>query len=209
MGPFQTKYALRKNIRYAWLFRPDLNYRPNNECLGAKTIMNTTKSWIACLVLGSVFLTSAAIAQIYAGPPRPGSPLVSYQAVTQKYGVKWSRNSSQVHTGVDLAVPKGNGVFSIKNGEVVKTGSLGGSDGNYIIVKNSDGSFSGYLHVVLKAKKGQTIVRGEQIGTVYKDHLHLNLCKQMDGCQHGAFPNPTYKDMPVKKLSMYYRKPSY
>jgi murein DD-endopeptidase MepM/ murein hydrolase activator NlpD len=143
---------------------------------------------------------------LYQGPPNPGSPLVSYQAVTQEFGVPWSANPAQVHTGVDLATPKGNLVYAVKDSEIVKVGSLGGDWGQYIIAENQDGTYSGYLHVVPYESSGN-VVRGEPIGTIYKDHLHFNSCKQLAGCQHGAFPSPTYPNMAVSEVTKYYTKP--
>lgn len=146
-------------------------------------------------------------AQIYSGPPKPGSPLVSY-TISQGFGVDWSRNSAQAHTGIDLATPKGNRVFAVKDGVVYRIGNLGGDDGGYAVVFNRDGTSSGYLHMNVSVSKDQTIKRGQVLGTVYKDHLHLNQCKQADGCQHGAFPNPTFPNQPKSNVTKYYVRPS-
>lgn len=159
--------------------------------------------------LGIASLGFAAIAgaQIYQGPNKAGHPLINF-VVTQGFGDLWSENSKLLHTGVDLAAPKGNFVFAVKGGKVVKTGSLGSSSsgmnwGQYVIVQNDDGTASGYLHVAPLVTKGAVSV-GDRIGTVYRDHLHLNLCRSAKGCQHGAFPNPTF---PSGSLRDYYRRP--
>ncbi|RDV05960.1 M23 family peptidase [Sphingorhabdus pulchriflava] len=153
------------------------------------------------------FLASTATAQIYNGPVKLGSPLVSYKAITQEFGVDWSRNPELVHTGVDLALAAGNKVFSMKDGVVYKVGNLGGSDGDYVVVFNRDGTSNGYLHLNVSVKSGQRVDRGQIIGTVYSNHLHLNQCKQSDGCQHGAFPNKTFKGQSRDKFNEYYVRP--
>ena len=148
-----------------------------------------------------------ANAQVYNGPVRPGDPLISYEAITQGFGVDWSRNPTQSHTGLDLATSRGNKVFSVKEGVVYRVGSLGGDDGQYVVIFNRDGTSSGYLHVNPMVNKDQRVAQGQEIGTIYRDHLHLNQCKQADGCQHGAFPNPTFKNHPKDNVSKYYVKP--
>jgi murein DD-endopeptidase MepM/ murein hydrolase activator NlpD len=166
--------------------------------------VSRSQTWV---LLSLLALSSATAAQIYAGPPKPGKPLAGYERLSQGFGEVWSRNSTQVHTGLDLVVAKGNRVFSIKKGIVYKTGNLGGTDGDYVVVFNSDGTSNGYLHINISVKKGDAISAGQVVGTVYKDHLHFNQCKQADGCQHGAFPNPTFLNQPTSNMTKYYVKP--
>ena len=159
------------------------------------------------IIVVVAFAASAAGAQIYNGPVRPGSPLISYEAITQGFGDDWSRNPAQAHTGIDLATPRGNRVFSVKEGVVYRVGNLGADDGGYVVIFNRDGTSNGYLHVNASVRRNQRIERGQEIGTIYKDHLHLNQCKQADGCQHGAFPNPTYPNQPKNNVTNYYVRP--
>ena len=131
-------------------------------------------------------------------------------AVTQKYGVPWSENPAQLHTGVDISAKRGQAVYSVADGVVYSIGSLGrskdGEDwGGYVVVQNRDGSANGYLHLNQSVAKGQKISAGQQVGTIYNNHLHFNQCSSANGCQHGAFPNPTY---PKGDLKNYYQSPS-
>lgn len=156
---------------------------------------------------GLIFCASGLGAQIVQGPVKLGSPLVSFQPPTQEFGVDWIRNTAQAHTGIDLAAPKGSKVYSVKEGVVYKVGDLGGSDGGYVVVFNRDGTTNGYLHVNAAVSRRQRVAIGQEIGTIFKDHLHLNQCKQADGCQHGAFPNPTFPNQPKANLTKYYVRP--
>ena len=118
--------------------------------------------------------------------------------------VDWSQNSSQAHTGIDLSAARGNRVFSVKQGVVYKVGSLGGKWGRYVVIFNRDGTSNGYLHVDPEVVEGARVQRGQEIGTIYRDHLHLNQCKSADGCQHGAFPNPTFPTGSKSDVGKYY-----
>ena len=68
---------------------------------------------IRSVIVISIFVASAASAQIYNGAVKLGSPLISFEAITQEFGVDWSRNRAKAHTGIDLATPLGNRVFSV------------------------------------------------------------------------------------------------
>ncbi|MDH7973335.1 M23 family metallopeptidase [Sphingomonas sp. AR_OL41] len=138
--------------------------------------------------------------------------------LTQDYGVRWSDNASQLHTGLDLAAPKGAAVYAVKSGQITKQGSLGYSKvsgenwGNYIVINNDDGTASGYLHVEpTKSFVNNRVNAGDQIAVVYKNHLHLNYCPSVTGCQHGAFPNDTFPTSSYKAtttdLARFYYRP--
>ena len=92
------------------------------------------------VIVIAIFVASAAGAQIYNGAVKLGSPLISFEAITQEFGVDWSRNRAKAHTGIDLATPGGNRVFSVKEGVVYRVGNLGGDDGGYVVVFNRDGT---------------------------------------------------------------------
>lgn len=168
--------------------------------------MRTRWSGILVGALVSAGVTSVA-AQIYQGPLRPGQPLVVIQRISQEFAVDWSRNSAQSHTGLDLVAPKGSRVFSVKEGVVYKVGNLGGTDGQYVVVFNRDGTSNGYLHLNSSVGEKQRVSVAQELGTVYRDHLHLNQCKQANGCQHGAFPNPTFPGESKKDVTKYYVRP--
>jgi murein DD-endopeptidase MepM/ murein hydrolase activator NlpD len=164
------------------------------------------------LLICAGFIASTTIAQVYTGPVRFGDPLIRHNGISQKFGVDWSENQAQAHTGIDMATPRGNRVLSIKEGKVQKVGDLGkdkhGEEyGSYVVIINTDQTINGYLHVNPSVRENQKVEIGQEIGTVFKDHLHLNQCKQADGCQHGAFPNRTFPKQPKRNISKYYADP--
>lgn len=137
------------------------------------------------------------------GNPAPRNPLGpnGTGVVTQTYGQPWSANSSELHTGLDIAAPAGAPVAATVSGKVTAIGWLGCKDGtsncsrtsaqswgNYVVIQDQNGQAQGYLHVVQDSnlKIGDTINAGTVVGTVFENHLHYNECKAAAGCQHGA-----------------------
>jgi hypothetical protein len=114
--------------------------------------------------------------------------------ITQRYGQPWSANSEKLHTGADIAANRGAPVYATSPGTVYHIGSLGknsstGEDwGNYVVVRRPDGTAAGYLHVdkASDLKKGDAVVPGQVIGTVFRNHVHYNNCRNPDICQIGA-----------------------
>jgi murein DD-endopeptidase MepM/ murein hydrolase activator NlpD len=155
-----------------------------------------------------IFLSAASTPQ----KPKPGYPLVS-GSITQGYGVPWSEDTTKLHTGLDISAKKDTQVFAMKSGVVKNRGWLGKSNtgidwGYYLVVRNDDGSFSGYLHIKIQKSYADNarIEAGDTIGTVFRDHLHVNDCRQIAGCEYAAFPNPTFTEK-FGSFGKFYLKP--
>lgn len=120
--------------------------------------------------------------------------------ITQPFGVPWSEKCWKTHTGVDIASKKGTAVPSMSQGEIVKVVPLGGDWGYAVVVREKDGAAKGYLHVNPVAKPGP-VSTGDTIGTVWKDHLHYNVCTRVEYCWRGALPtavvDPEYPRDPL------------
>ena len=87
------------------------------------------------------------------------------------------------HNGIDLAGPRGSGIFSVAKGEVIFTGRKGGY-GRVVEIQHIDGYVSRYAHLEASiVKKGQKIAVGEKIarlgtsGRSTGPHLHLEILK--------------------------------
>ncbi len=87
------------------------------------------------------------------------------------------------HNGIDLAGPRGSGIFSVAAGKVIFTGRKGGY-GRVVEVKHANGFVSRYAHLEASiVKKGQSVERGEKIarlgtsGRSTGPHLHLEILK--------------------------------
>lgn len=87
----------------------------------------------------------------------------------------------KLHTGVDIAVPRGTPIASAADGVVTFAGRRGGY-GNVVIIEHPDGRETFYAHCdKLLVEKGQTVSGGEEIakaGSTGKStgpHLHFEL----------------------------------
>ena len=68
-------------------------------------------------------------------------------------------------------------------------------------VEENSGKAKGYLHVTPSVSIGNSVNPGDEIGKVYKDHLHYNVCMTKSYCQRGALPttkiDPKYPNDPL------------
>jgi murein DD-endopeptidase MepM/ murein hydrolase activator NlpD len=97
------------------------------------------------------------------------------------------------HKGIDVGVPTGTPVQSVKKGEVVFAGDAGGY-GNLVVVKHDDGTYTKYAHLhEINAQAGQTVEAGQVIGKVGNTgnstgpHLHFEVRK---GGENGTVLDP-------------------
>ncbi|MCS0635012.1 peptidoglycan DD-metalloendopeptidase family protein [Streptomyces sp. LP05-1] len=89
----------------------------------------------------------------------------TYQLGTKyhKQGGMWSLG---YHTGLDLVAPSGTPIYAPADGKVVKAGP-GGSYGNETNLRHAGGVITLYAHQTsIKVSVGDTVKRGQQIGTV-------------------------------------------
>jgi murein DD-endopeptidase MepM/ murein hydrolase activator NlpD len=134
--------------------------------------------------------------------PAPKNPLGpnGTATVTQGFGVPWSNNPNDVHTGIDIAANKGSLVSATQGGVVKKIEWLGCKDGtnrcapnsaeswgDYVLVQDPNGTVQSYLHVVPNSNLvlNSQIKAGDIVGTVYQDHLHYNNCQTVSDCWRG------------------------
>lgn len=68
------------------------------------------------------------------------------------------------HNGIDLAVPVGTAIKAPMDG-VVSLVNSGGDGGNQIVIRHTNGYFTGYAHLSKQlVKKGDQVKKGEVIG---------------------------------------------
>lgn len=111
-------------------------------------------------------------------------PLRNKYRVTSPYGWRTSPfNASKrsYHTGIDLALPSGNPIYSASPGTVIAVG-YSGVYGNYVKVQHAGGYQTLYAHMSTTiAKKGQYVDTNTIIGKVGSTgqstgpHLHFTL----------------------------------
>lgn len=99
---------------------------------------------------------------------------------------------ARAHKGVDIAAPKGTGVFTAAEGQIVRTGYEAGGYGNFIEVRHPNGMSTLYGHLSrIDVARGATVTEGQRIGLVGSTgfstgpHLHFEVRRG------GAQVNPT------------------
>ena len=112
-------------------------------------------------------------------------PAPKYVRISDDYGNRTHPilGTQQFHNGVDMAAPSGSPILAAYDGEVVAA-DYSASMGNYIMINHGDGLITIYMHASsLSVSKGQTVVRGEEIGKVGSTgrstgpHLHFSVRK--------------------------------
>jgi murein DD-endopeptidase MepM/ murein hydrolase activator NlpD len=73
----------------------------------------------------------------------------------------------KMHAGLDFAAPQGTPIYATANGRIKTAGYSSGGYGNHVVIDHGYGYETLYGHMVkIKAKRGQTVTRGEIIGYV-------------------------------------------
>lgn len=110
-------------------------------------------------------------------------PAPSYKRVSDDYGnrIHPTLGVQQFHNGIDMAAPGGSPILAAYDGEVVAA-AYSSTMGNYCMIDHGDGLVTIYMHASsIGVSKGQTVVRGEQIGCVGStgrstgNHLHFSV----------------------------------
>ncbi|RKX76409.1 MAG: M23 family peptidase [Spirochaetes bacterium] len=84
----------------------------------------------------------------------------------RKYIYSDGGSAHSIHTGVDLAAPRGTSVFAGGRGKVVFTG-MRILTGNTVVIEHLPGVYGLYYHLdSIEVEKGQFVEKGEPIGTV-------------------------------------------
>ena len=104
----------------------------------------------------------------------------------------------ELHNGIDLV--NGNPttpIYASAAGEVVIAGSYPEWYGNYVVIKHSDGLYTGYAHQSqLRVSVGDTVKQGQQIGNMGTTgpstgpHLHFQFFKNGPWPSQNDFINP-------------------
>ena len=121
-------------------------------------------------------------------------PLKNMRAITSGFGARYHPilKTMRVHTGVDMAAPKGTPIYATADGVVSR--EKGGSGYGIVVIINHGYSYKTvYAHMSKKVvKPGQRVKRGEIIGYVgntglsFGSHLHYEVIK------NGVKVNPVH-----------------
>ncbi len=127
-------------------------------------------------------------------------PISKPVTVTSEFGYRQHpiTGAYELHNGIDLV--NGNPttpIYASAAGEVVIAGSYPEWYGNYVVIKHSDGLYTGYAHQSqLRVSVGDTVKQGQQIGNMGTTgpstgpHLHFQFFKNGPWPSNSDFINP-------------------
>lgn len=127
-------------------------------------------------------------------------PISKPVTVTSEFGYRYHpiTGSYELHNGIDLV--NGNSttpIYASAAGEVVISGSYPDWYGNYVVIKHSDGLYTGYAHQSqLRVSVGDTVNQGQQIGNMGTTgpstgpHLHFQFFTNGPWPSNADFINP-------------------
>lgn len=127
-------------------------------------------------------------------------PISKPVTVTSEFGYRQHpiTGAYELHNGIDLV--NGNPttpIYASAAGEVVIAGSYPEWYGNYVVIKHSDGLYTGYAHQSqLRVSVGDTVKQGQQIGNMGTTgpstgpHLHFQFFKNGPWPSSDDFINP-------------------
>lgn len=127
-------------------------------------------------------------------------PISKPVTVTSEFGYRYHpiTGSYELHNGIDLV--NGNAttpIYASASGEVVIAGSYPDWYGNYVVIKHSDGLYTGYAHLSqLSVNQGDTVNQGQKIGNMGTTgpstgpHLHFQFFTNGPWPSSDDFINP-------------------
>jgi murein DD-endopeptidase MepM/ murein hydrolase activator NlpD len=190
-----SEYSVRLNVAISGMrsskFLPAIILvRPNSKTL-LTTLTKTSSSWSYNYDSSWILGNSNARHKkktIYTLPFKKGESYLLMQGYNETYSHK-NKNA------LDFKMPEGTEICAMREGEVIeiKSNSNKGcpskscvNDGNFILIKHSDGTLAEYFHLKyqgVKVKIGQKIKQGEVIGLSgntgwsTSSHLHVMVYK--------------------------------
>lgn len=128
-------------------------------------------------------------------------PIANPVTVTSEFGWRTSpiNGSQEFHNGIDLVNGNPNTpIFVSKEGTVVTAGAQYFDwYGNYVVIRHSDGIYTGYAHLSrVDVSAGQTVTAGQQIGLMGTtgpstgEHLHFQFMDEFYPSSNAHFLEP-------------------
>ncbi|MBT33913.1 MAG: hypothetical protein CMO01_29980 [Thalassobius sp.] len=121
-------------------------------------------------------------------------PITSKEsAISSRYGMRMNpiQKKEQFHRGIDFKAPKGTEIYAAAGGTIILAELSDKLYGNQIKIRHSDGTITGYSHMNdLDVKKGDTVKKGEKIGTVGNTGLSTGPHLHFEIIQNGKSVNP-------------------
>lgn len=171
-----------RDVAKVYNVRPDVLFEVNGCQSAPRVVFVPGVNWSPIDGPGQTAPNSSE-RSIVSGYPLPTKP--SKAAIILDYGWRLQPTTGQVafHSGVDLAAPVGTSVLAAGAGTVAFAGPQG-VYGNMVVINHQEGLQTRYAQLDnLKVKAGQSIARGQSIGTVGttgrpsspQPHLHFEV----------------------------------
>lgn len=132
-------------------------------------------------------------------------PIDAPVTVTSEFGwrIHPITGEQNYHNGIDLVNNNPNTpIYASADGEVIVAGDANYYDwyGNWVVIKHSDGLYTGYAHLSrVDVSNGSTVTQGQQIGLMGTtgpstgEHLHFQFFDEMYPSSNDHFINPRDK----------------
>lgn len=129
------------------------------------------------------------------------TPISAPIRVTSEFGWRTSpiTGAQEFHNGIDLVNNNPNTpIFASSEGEVIVAGAEYFSwYGNYVVIRHSDGIYTGYAHLSrVDVSVGQKVSQGQQLGLMGTtgpstgEHLHFQFMDEFYPSSNARFHNP-------------------
>ncbi|WP_206855005.1 phage tail spike protein [Candidatus Enterococcus mangumiae] len=129
------------------------------------------------------------------------TPISAPVQVTSEFGWRTSpiTGAQEFHNGIDLVNNNPNTpIFASSEGEVIVAGAEYFSwYGNYVVIRHSDGIYTGYAHLSrVDVSVGQKVSQGQQLGLMGTtgpstgEHLHFQFMDEFYPSSNARFHNP-------------------
>lgn len=129
------------------------------------------------------------------------TPISAPVRVTSEFGWRTSpiTGAQEFHNGIDLVNNNPNTpIFASSEGEIIVAGAEYFSwYGNYVVIRHSDGIYTGYAHLSrVDVSVGQKVSQGQQLGLMGTtgpstgEHLHFQFMDEFYPSSNARFHNP-------------------
>lgn len=119
--------------------------------------------------------------------PTPGNT-----RVTSEYGMRFHPvlKQNRMHTGIDIAAPRGAKIIAADHGQVIFVGPFG-AYGNTVVVDHGSSITSMYAHMsAFTVNEGDEVLRGDQVGKIGTSGLSTGPHLHFEVRQNGEPINP-------------------
>ncbi|HEY9615311.1 MAG TPA: M23 family metallopeptidase [Microcoleaceae cyanobacterium] len=170
-----------KDLAKRYNVRPDVLFEINGCQTSPRVVFVPGVNWSPIAAPNATPSTQER--RILAGSPLAGQTTPAIELLGYGWVVHPATGKVAFHSGVDLEAALNTSVVAVGNGTVAFAGAQG-AYGNLVVINHAEGLQTRYAQLAtIQVKVGQTVSRGQQIGTVGKSgqpsskapHLHFEV----------------------------------